>query len=52
MGLLSEVGLQAGDVKNSPKSSVSKAKPSPSRLMNTKMPMMKTIAEIPPAKTR
>ncbi len=38
--------------KNSPKSIGPIRKPRPSRVMNTKMPTMKTIADVPPTKTR
>ncbi len=51
VGSGSDVGRHAIDPKNSPKLNSPKTKPKPSRVMKTKIPMMKTIAEMPPTKT-
>jgi hypothetical protein len=51
VGFSSEVGLQAGDVKNSVASIVSEIKSIPWRVMNVKTLKIKIIAETPPTKT-
>ena len=51
-GASSSLGSQYGDVKNSAKSMGPTTKANPSMVMKTKMPMIKTMAEIPPMKTR
>ena len=52
VGFVGDVGRQARLPKNSRTSNDPVIKPRPSFVMKTKMPIIKTIAEIPPTKTK
>ena len=51
VGLDDEVGIQRIEKKNSIGLNAPNTKPIPSRVMKTKIPTMKMIAETPPTKT-